>query len=86
VKIQEQSFKSIDGRINGEYLATPGGDAGEFILALQVYYELSYARHKGNFSLSQNEVTRILKEYLKYMKAPKFYMAHDDKSVAHLSK
>jgi hypothetical protein len=34
VKIQEQSFKSIDGRINGEYLATPGGDAGEFILAL----------------------------------------------------
>jgi len=27
-------FKTLDGRINGDYLATPGGDAGEFILGL----------------------------------------------------
>lgn len=39
-RIAETGFKSLDGRITGEYLATPGGDAGEFILALQIYSEM----------------------------------------------
>lgn len=33
-KVLEHGFKTIDGRINDAYFATPGGDAGEFILAL----------------------------------------------------
>ena len=27
----------MDGRVNGAILGTPGGDAGEFVLALFVY-------------------------------------------------
>ena len=33
-KVVEQGFKTLDGRVQDAYLATPGGDAGEFILAL----------------------------------------------------
>ena len=33
-------FKTMDGRINEHGLFTPGGDVGEFILALQVYQDL----------------------------------------------
>ena len=34
VRVLETGFKTLDGRINGAYLGTPGGDAGEFLLAL----------------------------------------------------
>jgi hypothetical protein len=33
-------FKTIDGRITELSLFTPGGDAGEFILALQIFSEM----------------------------------------------
>jgi hypothetical protein len=39
-RVVETGFKALDGRIGGSYLATPGGDAGEFILALQIYSEM----------------------------------------------
>ena len=33
-RISEAGFKTLDGRVMGTFLATPGGDAGEFILAM----------------------------------------------------
>jgi len=33
-RVLENGFKTLDGRISGTYLATPGGDTGEFILGL----------------------------------------------------
>ena len=33
-RIVENGFKTLDGRVNDELLGTPGGDAGEFILAI----------------------------------------------------
>jgi hypothetical protein len=33
----KESFHCMDGRENGAFLGTPGGDAGEFILGLFVY-------------------------------------------------
>lgn len=35
------SFRCTDGRITDLMLGAPGGDAGLFILALQVYEDLS---------------------------------------------
>ena len=41
VQVPYTSFKCLDGRHNKPSLATPGGDAGEFILALSVYEDLA---------------------------------------------
>jgi hypothetical protein len=40
VFVEQHSFKDLDGRITGSYMGAPGGDSGEFILALHVYQEL----------------------------------------------
>jgi hypothetical protein len=40
VNVLDHGFKTLDGRIQDAFLGTPGGDAGEFILALQIYSEL----------------------------------------------
>lgn len=37
-------FSCLDGRIKDPILGTPGGDAGEFILALHVYETLTPSR------------------------------------------
>jgi len=34
-------FSCMDGRVNNASLGTPGGDAGEFILALYIYEGLT---------------------------------------------
>merc|ERR1712032_429975 len=36
-KVSKSFFTCVDGRIAKETLSTPGGDAGEFILALHAY-------------------------------------------------
>lgn len=59
-KVLERGFKSIDGRISDAYLATPGGDAGEFILALQIYNEMK----PSSVHLDESTVYNIFKEYL----------------------
>lgn len=76
----ESGFKSVDGRISGSYLATPGGDAGEFILGLQIYSDLKQQH------LTRKKVLNLFKDYLTQMKQPMFYLATDDKAVAHLEK
>lgn len=48
-KVVEQGFKTLDGRVQDAYLATPGGDAGEFILALQIYSEIKQSTTGSSF-------------------------------------
>ena len=40
VDIETSHFECLDGRNNAGILATPGGDAGEFILGLHVYNDI----------------------------------------------
>ena len=82
VVVPETSFKCLDGRNTKGVLATPGGDAGEFILALSVYEDLL----GGGKRLTQENIDNFLSQYLKIMKPNKFYMCTDDKAIAHLEK
>ena len=56
------------GRTKGETLSTPGGDEGEFLLALSVYSRLL---HKD---FTEVEVIQFLEAYLESIKPRKFYM------------
>jgi hypothetical protein len=78
--IPNTSFKCLDGRNTRAVLGTPGGDAGEFIIALNVYEEFLKTEHK----LSQNEIEKILTLYLEILPYDKFYMCTDDIAVSHL--
>lgn len=53
-------FKTLDGRVNGAYLATPGGDAGEFILGLQIFADMKLAT-TGESSLTKQRVKNLFK-------------------------
>lgn len=81
VNVGETGFHCIDGRISEAALGTPGGDAGEFILALHIYEDML-----GNFNrqLTQDAVDRFFAGYLQYMKQEKFYMCTDDEALNHL--
>lgn len=57
---------SLDGRNTEPSLATPGGDAGEFILALFIYEGMIPHR-----VLDQNSVDAFFKSYLQFLKAEK---------------
>jgi hypothetical protein len=82
VKVPEASFSCLDGRFNDPILGTPGGDAGEFILALSVYEDLL----GGGRKLTQNSVDHFFSQYLKLMKPRKFLMCTDDFAVNHIEK
>ena len=79
VVVPEASFRCLDGRNKDAVLASPGGDAGEFILALIVYEDLV-----GGRKLNQDNVDSFFVQYLKYMKQQKFYMCTDDNAISHL--
>lgn len=78
----EVSFKCLDGRYRNGIVGTPGGDAGEFILALIVYEDML----GGGKKLTQDNVDGILKQHLKSMAQAKFYMCSDDSAVNHVEK
>ena len=78
VSVPEASFKCLDGRNTESGLFTPGGDSGEFLLALMVYEDL-LGRH-----LVQENVDAFFLDYLKYMEQAKFYMCTDDNAINHL--
>mmetsp|Transcript_9372 Transcript_9372/g.18006 ORF Transcript_9372/g.18006 Transcript_9372/m.18006 type:complete len:358 (-) Transcript_9372:904-1977(-) len=80
VRVTKSSFHSIDGRSSDKILGTPGGDAGEFILALLVYEDISGRQ------LTEDAVETYFKEWLNCMDASTFYMCTDDNAVAHLEK
>ena len=56
VYVPDQMFKTLDGRISGPMLGTPGGDAGEFLLALIVYQDMQ----AGDYEMTQLEITTML--------------------------
>lgn len=66
-RVLETGFKTTDGRIEGSYLGTPGGDSGEFILGLQIFSEMQLST-TGSIQLTQSKVKNILRDYLQYMK------------------
>jgi len=78
VSIEESSFKCLDGRYSKPILGTPGGDAGEFLMALSVYEDLVIT------TLTQEMVDNFFASYLSFMKQDKFYMCTDDTAVNHL--
>jgi hypothetical protein len=80
IRVTKSYFHSIDGRTSDSILGTPGGDAGEFILALLVYEDISGRQ------LTEASITTYFKEWLDCMDASTFYFDTDDKAVAHLEK
>jgi hypothetical protein len=82
IVVPEASFRCLDGRNAKGVLGTPGGDAGEFILALIVYEDLL----GGGKKLTQDNVDMYLSLYLKGMKQLKFYMCSDDAAIEHVQK
>ena len=79
ISIEEASFKCLDGRYSTAILGTPGGDAGEFLMALSVYEDLVLDK-----TLSQESVDNFFYAYLGSMKQDKFYMCTDDNAINHL--
>lgn len=82
VSVPYTSFKCLDGRNRSPVLSTPGGDAGEFILALSVYEDLI----GGGRKLNQDNIDTFLSQYLMNMPHNTFYMCTDDQAIAHLEK
>ena len=62
-KVSKASFTCVDGRVASEQLSTPGGDAGEFLLAMHTYTNYFGTTVK----LSDKAVDRIFRRYLKHM-------------------
>lgn len=77
VKLEDYSFTCIDGRNKSVGISTPGGDAGEFLLALDVYENLL----SNKKLLDYNSVEILLKSYLRFMKQLKFKMCTDNKAL-----
>lgn len=80
VNVAESHFSCIDGRVPNAMLGTPGGDIGEFLLALHIYEDILGFNHQ----LTQEAIDHYLEAYLKTMKQSKFYMCTDDEALEHL--
>lgn len=76
-KITETHFADIDGRNKVPSLTTPGGDMGEFILALHVFQNY----FKSPTPLTYARIENALKGYLGQMVQDIFYMATDSAAV-----
>jgi hypothetical protein len=68
VSVDETLLNDIDGRTTAPIIGTPGGDAGEFVAALQVYSDLL------GVSLDEKDVHELLLGYLNAIKPRRFYM------------
>ena len=68
VKVGETVMHDVDGRTTDKVLATPGGDAAEFIIAAQVYSDLL------DVIPSDTEIRDWFEKYLAYIAPRKFYM------------
>lgn len=81
-KVSKSSFSCVDGRVTHGALSTPGGDAGEFLLALHTYQNYFGTKMK----LDDEAVDRIFRRYLNSMKQKSFTMCTDDMAVEHIEK
>jgi len=82
-KVSETSFHCMDDRVTQASLFTPGGDLGEFILALSSY--LQERDPSGQMLPSQEVVDALLGKYLETVPSGR-PMVHctDDRAIAHL--
>ena len=76
-KLEDYSFGCIDGRNKKPDISTLGGDAGEFLLALDVYENLIGPNKK----LEYTDVEILLNAYLIHMKPSSFKMCTDSKAI-----
>lgn len=67
----------VDGREPGAVLGTPGGDAGEYLLALATIEKLTGA------PIPDDEIPRVFQRFLGHF--GRFYMHTDSHAVAHLA-
>lgn len=79
-RVTHTSFRCLDGRITNPILASPGGDAGEFVLGLLVYEDMS------GKELDLESIETYLHEYVTCMDATKLYMCTDDHAISHIEK
>jgi len=82
-KVSETSFHCLDDRVTQPSIFTPGGDLGEFILALSSY--LQERDPTGQMRPSQEVVDELLLKYLETI-PPSRPMIHctDDRAITHL--
>lgn len=82
-KVAETSFMCLDDRVTQPSLFTPGGDLGEFILALSSY--LQERDPTGRMLPSQEVVDALLSKYLQNIPESR-PMVHctDDRAISHL--
>lgn len=81
-KVSKSYFTCVDGRVTKQSLSTPGGDAGEFLLALHTYQNYFGSRMK----LTLAAVDRMFQLYIHHMEAKVFNMCTDDQSLNHLQR
>eukprot|EP00300_Choanocystis_sp_HF-7_P027394 c32495_g1_i1.p1 GENE.c32495_g1_i1~~c32495_g1_i1.p1 ORF type:complete len:431 (+),score=48.64 c32495_g1_i1:39-1331(+) len=77
-KVPETPFSNIDGRINHPVLGTMGGDAGEFILALNAYEQVMQRE------LSEFQVATLLSDFLTSVNKGRFYLQTDQMALLNL--
>jgi len=82
-KVSDSSFMCLDDRVTQPSLFTPGGDLGEFILALSSY--LQERDPTGRMRPSQDVVDALLLKYLESIPSTR-PMVHctDDRAIEHL--
>merc|ERR1719197_1121647 len=82
-KVSETSFMCLDDRVTQPSLFTPGGDLGEFVLALSSY--LQERDPTGRMMPSQEVVDALLLKYLQTIPSSR-PMIHctDDRAISHL--
>jgi hypothetical protein len=79
VKVQDTAFSCLGSVSTDKVLSTPGGDAGEFLLALKVFEELT------GYQLRQRHVSAYLKSFLEKSSKTQFSFCTTKKAQATLS-
>lgn len=77
MQVSKQSFSCIDGRVENRGYSTPGGDAGEFLLALHLYEHMS----SGGQFIDYLKIKEAFSSYLRYTRADKFSFCTDEKTL-----
>eukprot|EP01133_Synstelium_polycarpum_P015246 gene15246-18048_t len=76
VDIGNHHWSCIDGRTPHHVLATPGGDAGEFLLGLSVYKSLLSAPY--SIELDSAIIRQMFAKFLSYLPANRPFYMHTD--------
>jgi hypothetical protein len=77
--IAQSSFASFDGRNDEKILGTPGGDMGEFILAIHAYAKAA------SLTLTSQQIQDLFERYLNVMTRSKFFYETDEKAYIRLA-